>query len=193
MEKLQFNNGLILSLVLGCSLIGCTQPPLADDTAHFFALDTSESAKEIHADLGSDMRYELMQVPANGQVVVFRFDSSPAEVHAGSPPSSEEETVHLIKRMMEHSSNTNGTNLARLLKVMDESQKRIGKPFAISIYSDCGIENMTQEEIASAQEIVKRWESDSKFQGMTLYGIRDGWREKFRQIIPLKDDLFQIK
>lgn len=173
---------------------GCSGAVAQTDLpAIYFALDVSESSKDFYERFAGELSDRLLRTPRGSTTAVFRFDSAPAEIHSGAPPETLEEAAHIIKKTEAHSTETDGTNLAKLFDEIDKTQKRVGKRFSLVIFTDCGIEKMTGAEKVRARELVNGWEADGSLISIQLVGIRDGWREPIREILQLPDAQLEIR
>lgn len=184
---------LVCFLLVVCFLIGCGGSSPALSSLNLFAIDVSESSKDQFEDFAGSIRNEMMNLREDDEVYLYRFDSKPAEFFSGHPPHSLEEATKTVLKVREHSSNTEGTNLYLLLSAFEGAISRSSSPFKVMIYSDCGVEKMSANEISKAKEIVGRWSGDSRFLGIEYVGIRDGWREKIREILPLPSSQLSLR
>lgn len=147
---------LVYVLLIVCCLIGCGASPSASTTINLIAIDVSESSKDQFDEFAGAIRNEMMSMRSEDEVFLFRFDSKPAEFFSGHPPHSLEEATKTVLKVREHSSNTEGTNLYLLLNSFEGAIARSSSPFKVMIFSDCGVEKMSGDEIVKAKEIVAR-------------------------------------
>ncbi len=184
---------LVCSFLAASFLVGCGASPSSLTTLNLIAIDVSESSKDQFEVFAGSIRNDMMSLRSDDEVFLFRFDSKPAEFFSGHPPESLEEATKTVLKVREHSSETEGTNLYLLLNAFEGTIERSNSPYKIMIYSDCGVEKMSADEIAMAKEIVARWSVDGRFLGMEFVGIRDGWREKIREILLLPSSQLNIR
>lgn len=187
------------AILVGATLWGCTDT-LADakttaktPQAVYIAVDTSESARPMHKQFFNQISEELSSLPMSAHVEVFRFDSRPAEVYSGQPTDTKEEATMMLKRVLEHHTETEGTNLAKLLNEIDNRIKNNGDNRAVEVYTDCGIEKMTAAEKDQVRTLTKRWSDDPSFVKLSLIGVRDGFREELRKMLDLDESKLEIK
>lgn len=170
--------------------------PSAEDPGvktHLVAVDTSESAGIMHDAFGGRVRDELAGLPLEVELRLFRFDSSPAEVASGPPPDRDSEAAKLLKQVMAHRSATKGTNMAKLVALLDRHLAEVATPAKITIYTDCGVELVTPQERKAVQETTRQWSTDPRVASVRIVGLRDGYREEIRDLFQLSPDKFQLE
>lgn len=146
-------------------------------------LDVSDSAAGQKGSFYNATVEGLMALPLDSNTIVYRFDAKPAEVHSGNPPASQEEAAKLIKRAVEHRTDQKGTNLAKLILLIDKRIEETAPPVEIRLFTDCGIELMTEAERQSVKRITTRWQEDNRISKVTFSGLRDGYREDIRSMV----------
>lgn len=201
MEKHPFNKGkavtilvalLSLLVVSGCKS-GDAQAKAQKPETVLIALDTSESAREFHKGFFASITDRLLTLPTETHVEVYRFDSSPAEVYSGPPANTREEAALLIKRVLEYQSGTEGTNLARLCTLLDSRLASLDQSAEIEIYTDCGIELMSNEDRELVKEVTTKWAENQKVKTVRIIGLRDGFREDIRELVALNEDKLSLE
>ena len=187
-SRLAFLGTGLLVLAGGCDTIEA----VPKSGSVFIALDTSESAGIMKGKFGTQISDELMALPTDVRTMVFRFDSSPAEVYAGKPSASRDEAANLIKSTMLHRSQTKGTNMARLFALFQKRLDDVPKPVEFRIYTDCGVELMTKAEKDYVRKTTLAWESDPRISGVKVIGLRSGYREEVRDLIQMGQDKLSL-
>jgi hypothetical protein len=186
-RRQSLSNLLIISLVIG----GCVGQAAKGGTK-IVAIDTSDSAAGQKGTFYQATMDGLMALPLEDYTVVYRFDAKPAEIHSGPPPASTEEAAKLLKRAVEHRTDQKGTNLAKLILLMDRRLDELTTPIEIQIYTDCGIELMTEAERQSVKRITSRWHEDNRITKVSFLGLRDGYREDIRSMVAVGSDKLEI-
>lgn len=182
---------ILAVLLLGLVVSACdkTEPFRGTNIA---AIDTSESSREQIGFYQTAVRETGMNADLESQFIVFRFDSSPAEIHSGQPPQSMEKATEIVNKVLEHQSRTPGTNLAKLFAAIDKRVKGLPQPIRVTVYTDCGIENMSAEDKGKVTAIVQRWHDDSLVESLTFSGLRDDYKLQIREIIAQPEPFFRI-
>ena len=176
---------------IGLSLAGCgmavSSEPQQQGTV-VIALDTSASARQYHEQMFNQAVEQSASLPLSVQLIVFRFDSSPAEVHVGKPFADQAEAGRKLKTELEWHSNTRGTNLAKLFSRVDALLEESPAPVVVEVYTDCGTELMGAKDDETVRRVTESW--DAKGIRVRFHGVASGHREKLRDLIrcPLQID-----
>jgi hypothetical protein len=181
-----------IPLALAFLAIGCAAGPRESGTM-FVAIDTSDSAAGQKGAFYNATLDGLMALPMNSSTVVYRFDAKPAEIHSGPPPESTEEAAKLLKRAVQYRTDTPGTNLAKLVQLIDGRLPEAPAPIDLRLFTDCGIELMTEAEKEKVKRTTIKWSHDSRVRSVTFYGVRDGYREELRRMVRLGPDKFAFE
>lgn len=147
------------------------------------ALDTSESAKAKHEELYNRMVHDMESMRPEGRMVLFRFDSSPAEFYDGKPVLDGAEAGRLVKPELNRESRTEGTNLAKLLSQIDKLIGRGSEPLDVRVYTDCGTEKMTKIDDQAVAEQLGTWSAERELK-VSFHGVVSGFRERIRELVP---------
>lgn len=182
MKRLSFPSSVILA---GLALLGCGGGDAAPKGSVVVAIDTSDSAIGKKGAFYKATLDGLMSLPMEDETVVYRFDAKPAEIHSGPPPESNEEAAKILKRAVEYRTEQKGTNLAKLILLIDQRIDQLKAPIEVRIYTDCGIELMTIAEKQSVERITTRWSKDERLHRLDFIGVRDGFREPLRNMVKL--------
>ncbi|QYK56542.1 MAG: VWA domain-containing protein [Fimbriimonadaceae bacterium] len=158
--------------------LGCEPPPLKG--TEIVAIDTSGSAREFEARTFAKAQALLAGSNAR-QVIVYRFDSKPAEIYNSGPFSDEAEAGKFLKRNLTGDSATKGTNLARLFELIDRDLAAAAKPVRVTVFTDCGVEMMTAEDGKACRELSEKW--SGQVADLRFVGVRVGHREKLRSLV----------
>jgi hypothetical protein len=178
----------LIGLAVGCDTVASV--PKAGSV--FIALDTSESAGIMQGKFGTQISDELMALPLGVHTMVFRFDSSPAEVYAGKPCASRDEAANLIKTTMKHRSQTRGTNMAKLVTLFAKRLEEVPSPVEVRIYTDCGVELMSKADKERVRKTTAAWATDPRISGVKIIGLRSGYREEVRDLVQLGPDKLEL-
>ena len=168
---------LLLVLLSGCS----SSEFIAKDRIVVLALDTSGSAKEIHSILASKMRNTMEDCPPAARMLLFRFDSEPADFYDGVALTDGAEAGKKIKEELNRRSMESGTNLSKLFVAVKNILKGSDCLADIHIFTDCGIEEMTPKEVDTAREISSEWSALGY--RVHFHGVRSGFRERIRSMV----------
>ena len=114
-----------------------------------------------------------------------RFDTDPAEIYSGETPASEEDAAKILKKVLPVSQSKPGTNLLKLVRQLDELGKVDALPLIAFVYTDCGFEEMTNQELDECKELTASWAKASKQVEFRFIGVEDGYREKLRKLIAI--------
>lgn len=187
--------------LLVLTLAGCSQAPShssgqvgeAEASQNLcIALDTSGSAEASRVTYLKAMR-SLVVDNRYANLTLFRFDSNPAEIYSGKVMPNEEEASVFLAKYVKYSAGTEGTNLLKLLNLIDKQVKRTDRPTEIVILTDCGFENMPNKELEETKVLVKTWTSNPRIKSIMAKGVADGNREKLRALFDAAADKFSIE
>lgn len=183
----------IVAAALILLLLSACNPPAEFKGTHVAAIDTSESSRDQIGYYQAAVRDTGMSASLESNFIIYRFDSSPAEIHSGKPPQTLEEATHIVNKVVGRQSDTDGTNLAKLFSVIDKRLPSLPQPVRLVVYTDCGIENMTPEEKAQVTQTVAKWKDENLLESLTFAGLRDEFKLQIREIIDQSEPFFQIK
>jgi hypothetical protein len=161
-----------------------------DSFTAFIALDTSGSAAAKHEEFFGRAKQLISKLPENDVLYLYRFDSSPAEVYSQPKPESEDDISALLKECLTHTSNTPGTNLAKLFQRWDRLREKTKGPVQMFVFTDCGTEEMTRQEQDTVRGLVKQWDQDERVVGLHFVGVSGGNREEIQNMVEM--DKFDI-
>lgn len=152
------------------------------------ALDTSTSAKTIHEELYNRIVRQMEDMPAQTHLVVFRFDSSPAEIYDGPAINDGAEAGRRLKPELQWRSQTTGTNLAKLFDRIDKRLRPGDEDVRVDVYTDCGTEEMTERDNGAVQKLTERWKSGGGVR-VAFHGVKTGHREALRDLVAFPVDI----
>jgi len=174
------------ALLLALVLMGCGKSPDASSTAatgvHILAIDTSGSASAVKGQVFKQAASDFYGVPDKCTAYIYRFDNEPAEVYSGFSPSTEEEGFQKINTVLQHTETKPGTNLLKLVKQVNMHFSRGENKIFLNIYTDCGFEEMTNQELDECKSLTSEWGA-SKDITVKFLGVQPGFREKLRKLI----------
>jgi hypothetical protein len=178
----------------GGSVVAEADPDTAQGAVRTYlvAVDTSDSAKVTQTEFGRQIRDELTAFPLSCELRLFRFDSAPAEVSSGPPPERDNEAALLLKEVFKHRSKTPGTNMAKLVRLLDSHLDGVRSPVEIRIYTDAGTELMTEAERDDVRKKTAQWGQDDRVARVEVTGLRDGQRETIRDIFRLPPEKLKL-
>ncbi len=188
-------------VLLALTISGCSQAPnpssgqvgtTGEKENLCIALDTSGSAEASRLAYLKSMR-SLVVDSRFANLTLFRFDSNPAEIYSGTVMPNEEEASVFLAKYVKYSAGTEGTNLLKLLNLIDKQVKRTARPTEIVILTDCGFENMPNKELEETKLLVKTWTDNPKIKSIVVKGVADGNREKLRALFDAAADKFSIE
>jgi hypothetical protein len=187
-------------LAVGFIICGCGRNELqevssqtqASQITHIFAIDTSGSAASIKETVFKKAASAFYGVNPSSTVYLYRFDNFPAEVYAGQPPSTEEEGYNKINKVLSFTQGNEGTNLLALVEQIDKHFERGENKIVLTIYTDCGYEKMTNEQLDLCKEKTQLWKKQKDI-SVVFSGVADGHREKLRKLIGLNPDRLQFE
>jgi hypothetical protein len=166
--------------------MGCGKSPDASSTAatgvHILAIDTSGSASAVKGQVFKQAASDFYGVPDKCTAYIYRFDNEPAEVYSGFSPSTEEEGFQKINTVLQHTETKPGTNLLKLVKQVNMHFSRGENKIFLNIYTDCGFEEMTNQELDECKSLTSEWGA-SKDITVKFLGVQPGFREKLRKLI----------
>lgn len=178
--------------VLACALLpGCGAgwaegtgvPGSANVGTRVVAVDVSQSAKDHWETLFPTARRLAEETRQGTRLAVFRFDVSVAEVYDGDGVLDAAEAGKLLKPLVEHRANTGGTNLALLVRRIEDRAKFWPAPVEVNVVTDCGTELMSQADQQYVRDIVESWRTDGRVK-MRFHGVGTGHREAIRALAP---------
>jgi len=188
-------SAFLVLLLSGCTQVPNESPGQSNQTGtkpHLcIALDTSGSAEASRITYLKVMR-SLVVDERFADLTLFRFDSNPAEIYSGKMMPNEEEASVFLAKYVKYSAGTEGTNLLKLLSLIDKQIKRTNHPTDIIILTDCGFENMPNKELEETKLVVKSWTSNPNVRSIVAKGVADGNREKLRALFEAAADRFSI-
>lgn len=153
---------------------------LAEDPAplNVICIDTSESASkalkvfQAHA-------LQWIQDLSPSEVMLFKFDSTAANIYEGASERSEEEWAGVIRSLDEvRRGGITGTNLLDLLGTVDVHTRERSAKMVIRVYTDAGIDGMPDEQLKQCREFLVRWRSEGRIESFTMLGVKPDWRRK---------------
>ncbi|MCW5938583.1 MAG: hypothetical protein KF884_06460 [Fimbriimonadaceae bacterium] len=200
MVRRAFSSALLATALLG----GCSTPEGSGSTAdlgnasnlvktYLVAVDTSESAAVTQSEFGGKIRDSLAALPMSCELRMFRFDSSPAEVYSGRPPERENEAAMMLKSVFQHKSQTPGTNMGKLVRLLDKHLNEVPTPVEVWICTDAGTEMTTTAERAEIRATTARWSHDVRVAKVRVIGLRDGERETIRDLFRLSPEKLNLE
>ncbi|MBS1715550.1 MAG: hypothetical protein JST30_14575 [Armatimonadetes bacterium] len=177
----------LASLLSGCGTSHAETGQKSDGAAVrpstvVIALDTSTSAKAIHEELYNRIVRQMEDMPPKSHLVVFRFDSSPAEIYDGPAINDGAEAGRRLKPELQWRSKTTGTNLAKLFDRIDKRLLAGSSDIEIHVYTDCGTEEMSEKDDGAVHKITDRWKADGDVH-VAFHGVKTGHREALRDLV----------
>lgn len=157
-----------------------------------YAVDTSMSAVPKHGEFFKQIQDEWSAVPLDEKIYLYRFDSACAEVRSEPVPPTKEGMREILEKTLHHRSQTEGTNLAKLVVQINKKLAGVELPGRILIFTDCGTENMTPEQEEQVRRITTEWNERHEISEVVVVGVDGGYREKLRDLIRLPDSAFRI-
>jgi hypothetical protein len=176
---------LIATLCSGCTSGAAEQQTGSSPSRIVLAIDTSGSAEKKRNELYKRASEDFFMTKDSDKIVVFRFDTDPAEIYSGETPASEEDAAKILKKVLPVSQSKPGTNLLKLVRQLDELGKVDALPLIAFVYTDCGFEEMTNQELDECKELTANWAKASKQVEFRFIGVEDGYREKLRKLIAI--------
>lgn len=185
---------VLLLVVLAVLTGGCAEPMLGGNAqrveassrsagTYVIALDTSGSAADARGRFFRRAREIIMRAPADALVELYRFDSDPAEFYSGPPHQTDEEASMELKRGLDRRSRVDGTNMLKLFQRIDRRLPDYTGRVSIWVFTDCGIEKMTQKDLAEMARLTALWAARGTVEKIRLVGVEPGHREKLRDNI----------
>lgn len=182
---------LSLAAVLSLALCGCgptsaeAGQAIVQPSAYIVAVDVSKSAKEIEEELFKTAVDHMEGMPRGTRLLVYRFDSVAQEIYDDQTIVDAEFAGRMLApEMKNRTSNTSGTNLARLFDRIDRRLPEFAGLVSVSVFTDCGTEEMTREDDARVRELTKKWAQAGNVE-LVFHGVSSGHREKLRSIVEM--------
>lgn len=180
----------VASLLIGTAVLSqCStpaSPPASSEhnASYFIAFDTSESARPKLPKFLKDAGNFLTSVDPDTKVILFRFDSKPAEFYSGTAFAGPEDAARVLKPLLEHTSIEKGTNLSKLLIKIDSLLPNLGPNVHVIVYTDAGTELMSNDDIRGCKDVAKKWGDSNQVKKVKFIGVRPGYREEIRRCMP---------
>lgn len=157
------------------------------------ALDASGSADNKRESFFKLAQIELSSQSQATNVTIFRFDSAPEEVYDGSIRSGEVMS-RFLRQALQQRKESYGTNLYKLLTKIHSVQKRKGSRVGVIVFTDCGVETMTDEQFRLSKQMVKQWYQSKAIEFVKLVGVTRQYRTILRErIFDVPDEFFEME
>jgi len=181
----------VLPIISLLTLFGCAEIQFNCEDSNYseilIGVDTSGSSKQFSKNYHQSLSRFLIDQSPTTHITLFRFDCNTAEVYDGNPPETLEQSSMLLKRVLTHSTDTKGTNLNELFKAFDKSIVKNNFQCLLKIYTDCGVEELTNSDLDNCKILIKNWDENHKVSTIQFSGLQDGNRELLRKICDSKN------
>jgi hypothetical protein len=151
----------------------------------YVALDTSNSVGSEKGPLFRQASTAMIESAESVYITLYRFDAEPAECWTGANVESEEDAAGILTKAYQYKSTTIGTNLRKLLDSISARLKEQPLPAEVLIFTDCGFEEMQNDDLDACKLITKQWAERSPQVTVKLIGVKDGYREKLRALFQM--------
>lgn len=145
----------------------------------FVGVDASGSAQSQRATFEKRLFAINDDLPSGGDILIYRFDRATNEVYEGKMMDAPAFGIKIKDALTDRGQK--GTSLLRLGERLNERIAAFpGRPFDVTVLTDCGVELMTPTDHKALTKLAENWADGGAIRTFQVIGLRSLHKDTVR-------------